>query len=242
MSASADVAPVPPPRPLTMPPPAIEAPAEPAAATAVPGEPEPVSELEAAPEPEARIYQSACPAVLEGLIVAEILPPIEDGECRAQSPLRLEAVNAGGQSVALTGRPTVTCPLAGAIAGWVVEIDGYARAALGAGIAEIVSGTAYQCRQRNNAADGPLSEHGFANALDVAGFRLSDGREVTVLADWSSAGAAATPVGQLLTYAHTAACARFTTVLGPDANELHHDHLHLDLACHGATCTFRLCE
>lgn len=240
MSASADVAPVPPPRPLTMPPPAIEAPAEPAETFAAPGAPEPVPEIEAAPEPEPRIYQSACPAVLEGLIVAEILPPIEDGECRAQSPLRLEAVAAGGTTIGVGGDPTLACGVSTALAGWIAEIDRYARGALGTGLASIDAGTAYQCRGRNNADTGPLSEHGFANAVDITGFHFADGSAIKVETDWQSPPV--TGPAQFLAFAHASACARFTTVLGPEANELHHDHLHLDLGCHGATCTFRLCE
>ena len=31
-------------------------------------------------------------------------------------------------------------------------------------------------------------------------------------------------------------------LLGPEANALHRDHLHLDLGCHGARCVARLCE
>lgn len=39
-----------------------------------------------------------------------------------------------------------------------------------------------------------------------------------------------TPEGKFLQAVHAEACATFGTVLGPEANEAHHDHLHLDLA------------
>jgi hypothetical protein len=95
------------------------------------------------------------------------------------------------------------------------------------------------CRNRNNAAAGFTSEHGFANAVDVTGFTLADGRTIAVEGDWLPATA---PEGRLLRLAHDAACAGFTTVLGPEANAEHRDHLHLDLGCHGASCTARICE
>ena len=86
---------------------------------------------------------------------------------------------------------------------------------------------------------GVYSEHGFANAVDVTGFTLEDGRKIAVEANWMPAAA---PEGRLLRLAHDAACGDFTTVLGPEADEEHHDHLHLDLGCHGQSCTARICE
>lgn len=50
------------------------------------------------------------------------------------------------------------------------------------------------------------------------------------------------PAGRFLRYAHGAACASFTTTLGPEANALHADHIHVDLGCHGKRCVARLCE
>jgi hypothetical protein len=47
---------------------------------------------------------------------------------------------------------------------------------------------------------------------------------------------------RIIRFAHDAACTHFTTVLGPEANELHRDHLHIDLGCHGQRCVARLCE
>jgi hypothetical protein len=38
------------------------------------------------------------------------------------------------------------------------------------------------------------------------------------------------PEAEFLRRLHAGACLRFTTVLGPDANEEHHNHFHLDLA------------
>jgi hypothetical protein len=187
----------------------------------------------------ARSYQTACPAVLAGRVTATALPPIADGQCRLQSPLRLEAVSANGRTIPLSSPVTADCGMATALPAWVASVDSYALATENTRLATLETGTGYACRNVNNAADGNLSFHAFGDALDVTGFGLEDGRTLRVETAWQ--GTAAEGRG-LLRFAHAAACAQFTTVLGPDANALHHDHLHLDLGCHGARCVARLCE
>lgn len=185
-----------------------------------------------------RVYQAACPAVLSGLVEADMLPPIEEGpQCGLQSPLEVTAVAIAGRSVPLSQPATVNCAMAGELARWAARIDAYTEATFNSGVAEILSGTSYFCRARNNVEGADISEHGFGNALDVTGFRLESGEQISLPEDWSN-GTEADAMG----YAHDTACGFFTTVLGPDANALHADHLHLDLGCHGRTCTARLCE
>ena len=76
------------------------------------------------------------------------------------------------------------------------------------------------------ASRGPLSEHSFGNALDVAGFRLASGREVTVLQGWWRG----TPRDRaFLQLVFAGACAEFYTVLGPGSDAYHSNHFHLDL-------------
>ena len=195
--------------------------------------------VEPAEPKEPRIYQTACPAVLLGRVEAEALPPIADGQCTAQSPLSLTGVLANGRMVPVSGRVQTDCGVASALPAWVESVDSYLMSRENTRIAELVVGTSYMCRNVNNGADGNLSFHAFADALDVVGFKLEDGRFVTVEEGW---GDALSPEGRLLRFAHDSACANFTSVLGPEANALDHDHLHLDLGCHGKTCTARLCE
>ena len=186
-----------------------------------------------------RVYQAACPAVLLGLVEARMVEPLDDDACGERSPLAVTAVLVNGRMVPLSSEAVLNCAMAGALPGWASEIDGYLAARENTRLERVLTGTGYVCRPRNGAAEGPLSEHGFANALDVVGFELEDGRRMTLPEGWSDADA---PAGRLLRFAHAAACARFTTTLGPEANALHEDHLHLDLGCHGASCTARLCE
>jgi len=79
-----------------------------------------------------------------------------------------------------------------------------------------------------------LSEHAFGNAIDVAGFKLADGREISVVRDWKRTDS---PEAAFLREIHAGACQQFTTVLGPGADVFHYNHLHLDLAMHGMTNT-----
>lgn len=209
--------------------PQVAAPA--AEAAAEPGDHEP----EAEPD---RIYQAACPAVLSGLVEAKMLPPIAADQCGLQSPLEVTAVKIADQRVPLSQPAIVNCAMAGELARWAGRINAYTEATFNAGVAGILSGTSYFCRSRNNVEGADISEHGFGNALDVTGFTLTDDTRISLPDDWGDEGAEAAAMG----LAHDTACGYFTTVLGPDANALHADHLHLDLGCHGRTCTARLCE
>lgn len=212
--------------------------AAPEAAEVDEAEPEPELEPEPEPEPD-RVYQTACPALLSGVVVGEMLPPIAEGICGERSPLAVTAVRVNGREIALSSPVTTNCAMAGAFADWVAEVDAYAGAALDSPLASVTTGTSMMCRDRVGGGSAFVSEHGFANALDIVGFALADGRTVTVEADWLPATALE---GRLLRQAHGAACGRFTTVLGPETNAEHEDHLHFDLGCHGQTCTAQLCE
>ena len=82
----------------------------------------------------------------------------------------------------------------------------------------------------NGQAGAKISEHAFGNALDVAGFRLADGRKITVVQDWTRGDEQSQA---FLRDVHAGACESFTTVLGPGSNAFHYNHIHVDLARHG---------
>ncbi|MCP8883289.1 extensin family protein [Devosia sp. XJ19-1] len=189
-------------------------------------------------EPE-RVYQTACPALLGGRVAGEMLEPIAQSVCAERSPLSVTGLWVNGSEIALTSPVITNCQMAGALADWVGAVDLYARAAMNSAVVSVTTGTSFMCRNRLSAADGFVSEHGFANALDIVGFTLANGRVINVESDWLPMSA---PEGRLLRQAHGAACGRFTTVLGPEADADHQDHFHLDLGCHGQTCTAQICE
>jgi hypothetical protein len=204
-------------------------PVAPAAPTAIVVEP-------AAPP---RDYQVACPAVMSGAVTARALPPIREGQCGLQSPLSLEAVMANGRSIPLNAPVTTDCGMATALPGWVEDVDSFLQAHDDTRIESLIVGTNYACRNVNNSDGGNLSFHAFGDALDVSGFTLEDGRTITVKPAWAGTEEQGS---RIIRFARDAACTHFTTVLGPEANALHEDHLHIDLGCHGKSCTARLCE
>lgn len=209
----------------------------PAAGPALPG---PVSAQAAADPPSELLpHRTACPVILAGHAVGRPAPPIGEGQCVVPDPWTVTRLALAGSGVIdLSGVAVVTCAMADALADWAAALDRYFRAVWQQPLARIEAGTSYLCRPRNNQPGAQLSEHGHANALDVVAFVLADGQRIAPLVDWDETG----PAGKAVRFAHQAACSRFTTVLGPDANALHHDHLHVDMGCHGRDCTYRLCQ
>ena len=130
------------------------------------------------------------------------------------------------------GTPTsnltsMTCPLARQYARWTREaVQPAARAWLDSRVVKIESFGTYACRPINGMAGGKLSEHGRANAVDIAAFVLDDGRRITVLDGWNSRDE---DVRRFLRAVHEAGCRRFEITIGPEANALHHDHFHFDM-------------
>lgn len=133
------------------------------------------------------------------------------------------------------GTPTtnlgaMTCPVAASFAGWArYAVQPAARQYLGADVVKIETFGTYSCRNIGGGESGRLSEHALGNAVDVSGFVLSDGRRITVLNNWNSGGREQ----EFLRRLHQSACRRFNTVLGPDYNQAHADHFHLDMARRG---------
>jgi hypothetical protein len=82
----------------------------------------------------------------------------------------------------------------------------------------------YNCRNVYHREQGRRSQHATANAIDIAGFTLANGREVRLLRDWKAEGAP----GAFLREVRDGACRYFGAVLGPDYNAAHRDHFHLD--------------
>jgi hypothetical protein len=160
-------------------------------------------------------------------------PLEEEGICGWQRPLKLQTV---GKQVRVTGAQ-VRCEVALALAQWSREVvKPAARLHLENDVSKILISTSYQCRRRNNAATGKVSEHGFANGVDVMGFELKDGRKVLIAPRLDSIE----PARAFQAAVRGGSCAYFTTVLGPTTNAAHANHLHLDLAIRRGG--HRLCE
>jgi hypothetical protein len=159
------------------------------------------------------------------------------GACGIDRPLKVSAMEQG--TVTIGPVATLGCPMTAAVDGWLSEaVQPAALAWFGMPITDLKQISAYSCRPRNNEAGERLSEHAFGNAIDVAGFRLADGRTITVKHDWSLGDDA---TRSFLREIFAAACERFKTVLGPGV-KYHGDHFHLDLAHHNEAGTSRYCR
>lgn len=122
----------------------------------------------------------------------------------------------------------VRCGEARAFAGWIRgAVAPAAWQMLGSELARVDSMGSYACRNVVGSAGNAnrRSGHAIANAVDIGGFVLKDGRRVTILSDWNSADPA---VRGFLQTIRASACKRFGTVLSPDYNAAHRNHLHLE--------------
>ena len=166
---------------------------------------------------------AACRAVLgEGGVRTRDLPERSEGDfCEIRNVVSIR----GGTTALRPAAPAVTCPVALSFAIWERHaLQPAARSILGAEVTVIDHYGSYACRRIYGQETGRVSQHATANALDVAGFRFSDGRRVTIAADWSDEG----EEGRFLRAVRDGACQAFETVLGPEYNAAHRDHLHLD--------------
>ena len=125
-----------------------------------------------------------CNVALAGVdIDYRTLPAMRTETCGSPAPMTLVSVANGG--VAFDGSPTVNCPMAKALATWIKDsVQPAAASILGSPVKRIAIATSYQCRNRYGRSSGPISEHAFANAVDLMGFVLQDGRAIRVKSGW----------------------------------------------------------
>lgn len=162
----------------------------------------------------------------------EPLSPIADGQCTAPLPLKVTALADG---VALPQGATLTCQSAEALARWVTEVQVEAERTLKLGLTGLELGGSYVCRGQNHDVDAKLSEHAFANAVDVMAFTFAGRASIPVKAMPEGSDEA-----QFLSVVRGKACGFFRTVLGPGTNAAHANHFHLDER--ERTGGHRLCE
>lgn len=129
--------------------------------------------------------------------------------------------------VPVTNLKSMRCPLARNFTAWVrFAVAPAAKQMLGSELVRVESFGTYSCRAIIGGSSGRMSEHGLGNAVDVGGFVLADGRKIRVETGWKSDDPV---VRAFFRTIHNSACKRFRTVLGPDYNAAHYNHLHLDM-------------
>lgn len=162
---------------------------------------------------------AACLAVLRrGGVAAEALPDRDPGtRCERVGLVRLTRLG----PVALAPVET-RCGIAVRLALWARhDLEPAAQSLMGSPAVRIAHFSSYACRpmRTSRGLTSRWSEHATANAFDLAGVTLADGRQFSVARDWG------TP---FLARLHQGLCARFRLTLGPDYNALHADHFHVD--------------
>jgi hypothetical protein len=144
--------------------------------------------------------------------------------CSNLNTVQLAALNSDSASLAVSNLGPVTCDVSRAFAGWArYGVDRAARQMLGAPLARIETFGSYSCR--NVAGSGRRSAHASAAAIDISAFVLTDGRRISVKEDWQGGSA---QERAFLRTVQDSACKRFDTVLGPNYNQAHEDHFHLE--------------
>lgn len=164
-----------------------------------------------------------CDQVLKtsGLRVTHQADSPADAACPLRNTLRVQ-----GAEVGLSSSFLASCPLAVAFALFERHsLQPAAQAVFGQTVTRVGHLGSFACRNIYNRADGRLSQHASANALDIAGFRLADGRTISVLKDWPGDGESA----RFLRQVRDGACKDFNVVLSPDYNAAHRNHFHLDM-------------
>lgn len=188
----------------------------------------------------------ACRAVLKRDGIAfRALEPAGVGACRREDRQLLLPESRRGLALS-PASPQASCAVHAALAFWLNHsVQPAARALLGSPVARIEHFGTYSCRRVNGAESGRWSEHATGNAIDIAAFVLADNTRISVREDWYEGPGAngsegmqharpePDPEATFLLTVRDGACEAFGTVLSPDYNAQHANHLHLDQAQRG---------
>ena len=172
-------------------------------------------------------------------------------------------------NTSLTSPTILQCKTALHLTRWVTrDVQPAAQTLLGTTVSKIKVSDHYSCRLKggrrlvekpgrrvHKPARSRMSQHAFANAVDVSRIWFANGQESRVMLDWHGPmrsarvqkGVLKMPAktekqvrqGVLVAFWRTVAkraCGRFTKVLTPEYNWMHRHHIHLDLSP-GKRCT-----
>jgi hypothetical protein len=137
------------------------------------------------PKDEIARATEQCTHLLSG-VAAEIeyLEPIKKGECGLPAPVRLKSL--GSEKKVVFDPPVdINCPMVAALNKWIKStLQPSARERLKSEVVQVVNASGYSCRNVYSLPNAKLSQHALANAVDIGGFKLADGRTIKVLKGW----------------------------------------------------------
>lgn len=172
-----------------------------------------------------------CHALLEGAGVSFKASriPLHDApgghfQCGAPDVVRYTR---GPGKLRWSSSPKLSCQMALGLARFETIVQEQAQLHLGRRVYRVKHIGTYNCREMA-AYQGWVSEHSYANAIDIVEFELTNGSKISVLKHWDDPG----NKGEFLR-----STARrlfdenvFAGVLTPAFDDLHDNHWHLDMA------------
>lgn len=170
-----------------------------------------------------RAPEGRCEVKPSRIGLAEKIRNIDEGNgCEVPNAWKVQSLG----SIRFDESATMNCGMAEPLKDWLEDVvQPTAQRSFGESVISVDVAASYSCRPRNGKWGAKMSEHGYGNAIDIAAFTLEGGRKITVAGGWNGSR----DERRFLHTVHDEACSEFRTVLGPDANRAHHDHLHLDL-------------
>ena len=144
----------------------------------------------------------------------------QSNRCKVEYAVRLARVG----KMKLDNAPLLTCRMAMQL----TEFEQYtlqptAKRLLGSEINRLKHIGTYNCRSMRK-YNGILSQHAFANAIDVSGFVLNNGSTINVEKDWKGSAVKS----RFLKAVASKACKSFRVSVSPDSDSNHFNHLHWD--------------
>jgi len=141
--------------------------------------------------------------------------------CNVEHAVRLARIG----KTKLDNSPLLTCRMALQLSKFEHRtLQPNAQRILGARVIRLKHIGTYNCRSMRQ-YQGLLSQHAFANAIDVSGFVLDDGRVINVEKDWNGAGRKS----RFLKAINSSACSSFRVSVTPDGDANHFNHIHWDV-------------
>jgi len=169
----------------------------------------------------ARDQREVCFKALDdaGVLYTPLEDAAEDEKCGLNNALTLDRT-----LTPYSATLSMTCAQTAAVYTWERHVARPAAVEIfGSPIARIETYGSFSCR--NIAGSNRLSQHAHANAVDISGFRLENGRLIDVKTHWKQGGLEE----KFLKRVHNGGCDIFSVTLGPDYNAAHKDHFHFDM-------------
>jgi hypothetical protein len=168
-----------------------------------------------------------------GVVFAPAELPVKEGNAKRPTCGVEQAVvyQRGPAKLRYNSAPILSCGMALGLARFEQIVSQEAERYLGQAVARVEQGGTYNCRKM--ARFNLVSEHAYANAIDIRSVTLKNGRKLTVLGSFGKLDAE--PKRPEARFWRSVAHrlydeGAFSVVITPFFDGLHKDHIHLDQA------------